>query len=96
MKEQIVDTAGKIWQSLAQNGETEISALSKRLKERNDVVLQSLGWLAREDKICYTQRKSKTFVALVQAELEAFSRVAHSIPAAPPVKKKTRKTTKKT
>ncbi|MBZ0167633.1 MAG: winged helix-turn-helix domain-containing protein [Candidatus Omnitrophica bacterium] len=95
MKEQIMDTAGKIWQFLAQNGEAEITALAKRLKEHNDVVLQSLGWLAREDKICYTQRKNKTCVALVQAELEAFNRVAHSIPAAPPVKKKTRKTTKK-
>ncbi|MCA9404710.1 MAG: winged helix-turn-helix domain-containing protein [Candidatus Omnitrophica bacterium] len=109
MKEQIIDVAGKTYQFLGQNGETEIGALSRGLKEEKDLVLQSLGWLAREDKILFSQRSSKTFVALMEAERDAFSRIAHAITTAAPkpdtkpapktaertVRKAARKTTRK-
>ena len=79
MKEKIIETAGKTWQFLGQSGETEINALSRRLKERNDVVLQSLGWLAREDKISYAARGGKTFVSLAAPEMQIFNRVLGNI-----------------
>ncbi len=100
MKEHIIDIAGKTWQYLAQNGETEISALAKGLKEQQDIVLQSVGWLAREDKIFYTRHNGKTCVTLTEEERECFRRIAHTITPAPqagkaPVRKTTRKPTRK-
>jgi hypothetical protein len=79
MKEKIIEVAGKTWQFLGQNGETNVSALSKRLKEKNDVVLQSLGWLAREDKINYANRDKKTVVSLSDSEKRFFNSVTQRV-----------------
>ncbi|MBU0896649.1 MAG: winged helix-turn-helix domain-containing protein [Candidatus Omnitrophica bacterium] len=79
MKEKIIDAAGKTWQYLARNGETDISVLPKRLKEKNNIVFQSLGWLAREDKINYTHRDKKTIVSLSDPEMRIFNSVSQNI-----------------
>lgn len=79
MKEKIIETAGKIWQFLGRSGETEIVSLPQRLKEKDAVVLQALGWLAREDKIIYTARGGKTFVSLAPPEMQIFNRVLANI-----------------
>lgn len=79
MKEEIINGAGKTWQFLGQNGETELNALPKRLKEKKEVLFQSLGWLARENKINYAQRDSKMFVSLIDSEMQIFSRVAQNM-----------------
>ncbi|MCA9409074.1 MAG: winged helix-turn-helix domain-containing protein [Candidatus Omnitrophica bacterium] len=78
MKDKVIEAAGKTWQFLGQNGQTEINSLSKRLKEKNDVVLQSLGWLAREDKIRYDIKQNKTFVSLIEDELRVFNTVVQN------------------
>ena len=72
MKEKIIETAGKAWQVLGQNGESEIQQLPRLLKEKDGIVFQALGWLAREDKINYITKNNKTFVSLVEGELQAF------------------------
>ncbi len=77
MKEKIIDTAGKTWRFPGQNGQTNVSQLAKSLKEKDEVVLQSLGWLAREDKIDYTVKNRRTFVSLVESELRAFNAVVY-------------------
>ena len=51
MKEKVIEIAGKTWRYLGQNGETNVSKLGKALQEKDAIVLQALGWLAREDKI---------------------------------------------
>ena len=79
MKEQVIETAGKIWRFLGQNGQTNVSQLAKSLKDKNEVVLQALGWLAREDKINYTVKNRRTFVSLVEEELCAFNSVIYNI-----------------
>jgi len=79
MKEAIINAAGKTWQFLGQNGETEVNALPKRLKEKNEVLFQSLGWLARENKINYAQRDNKTFVSLIDSEMRVFNRVTQNM-----------------
>jgi hypothetical protein len=73
MKDKVIETAGKTWRFLGQNGETNVSQLPRLLRENQSVVLQALGWLAREDKINYTTRSRRTFVSLVEQEMGAFN-----------------------
>jgi len=77
MKEKVIEIAGKTWRFLGQNGETNVSQLAKSLKEKDEVVLQALGWLAREDKIDYSIKNRRTFVSLVDTELRAFNNLVY-------------------
>ena len=79
MKERIIEAAGKTWRFLGQNGQTNVGQLAKALKEKDEVVLQALGWLAREDKIDYTVKNRRTFVSLVEGELRAFNTTIYNI-----------------
>ena len=79
MKEKVIEIAGKTWRYLGQNGQTNVSQLAKSLKEKDEVVFQALGWLAREDKIDYTVKNRRTFVALVADELRAFNTVIYNM-----------------
>ena len=79
MKDKIIEAAGKTWRFLGQNGQTNVTQLPKSLQEKDEVVLQALGWLAREDKINYTIKNRRTFVALVDRELRAFNSVVYKM-----------------
>ena len=79
MKEKVIESAGKVWRYLGQNGQTNVGQLPKALKDKEEVVLQALGWLAREDKIEYTVKNRRTFVSLVEGELRAFNSVVYHI-----------------
>ena len=59
MKVKIGNTAGKIWETLRKKEEIEVSRLPS-------VVYQALGWLARENRLNYHTKKSKTFVSLIE------------------------------
>lgn len=72
MKDKVIETAGRAWQLLGQNGETEVAQIGRKLKINDQIALQALGWLAREDKINYSTKSRKTFVSLVETELQAF------------------------
>ena len=75
MKDKIIETAGKAWMTLGEKGEASIDQLSKIIKEKEPIVYQALGWLAREDKINYSIKNNKTFVSLVESELQAFNNI---------------------
>ena len=79
MKDKVIEIAGKTWRYLGQNGQTNVSQLPKALKEKDEVVLQALGWLAREDKIDYTIKNRRTFVSLVEGEVRAFNNLIYKI-----------------
>jgi hypothetical protein len=64
MKERIGETAGKIWQTLRENDEMTVSKLPKVMKEKETVVYQALGWLARENKVAYRTSGNRTFVSV--------------------------------
>ncbi len=49
--ENIGVTAGKIWSALEENGPLTVTRLVKVVAEPRGLVMQGLGWLAREDKI---------------------------------------------
>jgi hypothetical protein len=48
---QIGETAGQIWQTLHARGTLTIPKLVKEIDIPRDVIMQALGWLAREGKI---------------------------------------------
>ncbi len=79
MKEKVIEAAGKTWRYLGQKGETNVGQLGRAIKEKDEVVLQALGWLAREDKINYSIKNRRTFVSLVEGELRAFNGVMYNM-----------------
>ena len=54
---QIGETAGIVWQIIEQDGPTKLSRLVKDIDAPRDVVMQAVGWLAREDKILLFLRR---------------------------------------
>ena len=49
--DQIGDTAGVIWIELKENGPRTLTQLTKEIDAPRDVIMQAVGWLAREDKL---------------------------------------------
>jgi len=47
----IGETAGKVWQFLNDKGEVNIIQLMKGVEADASLILQAIGWLAREDKL---------------------------------------------
>jgi hypothetical protein len=79
MKDKVIEAAGKTWRFLGQNGEVSVSKLPKELKENEPLVFQALGWLAREDKINYSIKNRRTFVSLVDSEVQAFNSLMYNM-----------------
>lgn len=53
---QVGETAGRVWSVLHDKGPQSLSSLKKQVKAPGDVVLMSIGWLAREDKLALDQK----------------------------------------
>ena len=51
MIQSIGDTAGKVWDFLNEKGEANLSQLKKGVKADSNLILQAIGWLARENKL---------------------------------------------
>jgi len=50
--------AGEIWQYLDHNGESMFSNMIKQIERNRDVMLMSIGWLAREGHIILNQENN--------------------------------------
>lgn len=61
---QIGDTAGCVWHALNDNGPMSLAKLFERVGGNRDVVMQSVGWLAREGKIDIVDTKRGRIVSL--------------------------------
>jgi len=59
----IGETAGKIWKFLSQHGEANLNQIKKNVKADPNLILQGIGWLAREDKLSI--EKKARFVTYV-------------------------------
>ena len=57
-------TAGAVWTILNKNGPLSMAKLVKAVGGPRDVVMQALGWLAREDKICIDEDGRSRIVKL--------------------------------
>jgi hypothetical protein len=53
----IGETAGEIWRLLSSEGPLSISAVVSRMKQPQTAVYMGIGWLAREDKLIFTEMK---------------------------------------
>ncbi len=65
MQEQIIESAGQIYDYLAGRGEVTINKITKDLDLDENFVSMGLGWLSREDKLEYTRKPKSVSVKLV-------------------------------
>jgi len=63
--EQIGETAGNVWRVLSETGPLSLTKLTKEVDAPKDLVMQALGWLAREDKITIEEDGRTKMVSLV-------------------------------
>lgn len=65
MRETIGQAAGQVWHLLANAPEpVNLSDIPKRTRLTAQMAYQGLGWLAKEDKICYHQKGRSILVSL--------------------------------
>ena len=62
--EQIGQTAGLVWHALNESGPQSLAKLVKAVDAPRDMVLQAVGWLAREDKVCIEDAKRSRIIGL--------------------------------
>ncbi len=63
-QEQIGHTAGIVWHILDEKGPQSPSKLTKAVSAPRDTVMQAVGWLAREGKVCIEETKRGRTVSL--------------------------------
>jgi winged helix-turn-helix protein DUF2582 len=57
MDTQIGEAAGRIWHYLAEHGEATLPQLQRGTTLPERLLLMGVGWLAREDKLCFVQER---------------------------------------
>ncbi|MBX7166653.1 MAG: winged helix-turn-helix domain-containing protein [Pirellulales bacterium] len=62
--QQIGETSGTVWRTLADHGPLSFNKLIKEVGAPRDLVMQALGWLAREDKVAIEETSRGRVVAL--------------------------------
>ncbi len=62
-KAEIGENAGKIWHALNEVRECSIESLASKLHLNETDVALSIGWLARENKIVFTEKGGKTLIS---------------------------------
>lgn len=60
----IGETAGRVWHTLHDHGPVTLTKLVKLVEAPRDMVLQAVGWLAREDKIDIEDRGRAKVISL--------------------------------
>jgi hypothetical protein len=61
---QIGKTAGVVWKTLAESGPLTLAKLVKTVGEPRDMVMQAIGWLAREDKLDIVDERRSRVISL--------------------------------
>ena len=64
MDTEIGDAAGQIWRYLAQHGAVTIHQLQRGTTLPERLLLMGVGWLAREEKLCFVQERRVFKLAL--------------------------------
>ncbi|MEN6457858.1 MAG: winged helix-turn-helix domain-containing protein [Thermoguttaceae bacterium] len=65
----IGETAGSVWRVLFENGPLTVAKLVKAVGEPRDLVMQAIGWLAREGKICVKEEGRNCLLCLQGSEI---------------------------
>jgi hypothetical protein len=53
----IGEAAGEIWELLSREGPLSVSGIVAKVKKPQNTVYMGIGWLAREDKVAFTETK---------------------------------------
>ena len=61
----IGEVAGTVWKYIDEQGPVTQSKLSREIDAPRDLVMQSVGWLAREGKICFEEGPRSKLITLV-------------------------------
>jgi len=56
---QIGDAAGLVWKTLASKGPLSIAKLTSETGVPRELLLQAVGWLAREDKLAFEEGRTR-------------------------------------
>ncbi len=64
--DQIGDAAGKVWHALHKDGSLSIAKLVETVELNRDLVMQAIGWLAREGKLHFTETKRGRLLSLIE------------------------------
>ncbi len=64
MLDNIGHIAGTIWHYLEENNEATVTKITREIGETERSVLMGVGWLAREGKLNFNQRKQGTYITL--------------------------------
>ena len=62
--DQIGVAAGKVWKVLHKDGPLSVAKLVETVELNRDLVMQAIGWLAREGKLHITETKRGRFLSL--------------------------------
>ena len=71
MLDDIGSVAGAIWRYLENNNEATITKLTRELGQKERTIVMGVGWLAREGKLDFEQRKQGTYITLKTQQLDA-------------------------
>ena len=55
--EQIGSYAGEVWKALAEQGCNSLKTIKKATKLKDKEVYATIGWLAREGKVCLSENE---------------------------------------
>ena len=64
MNDHIGSVAGKVWEYISEKGEVNLSSIPRALKEKAVYVNMGVGWLAREDKLTFSEKGDKILVSV--------------------------------
>jgi hypothetical protein len=64
--ESIGTVAGWVWKYLDDHGAVTLSKLAREIEAPRDLVMQGIGWLAREGKIEFSEGPRSKTISLVQ------------------------------
>ena len=65
--QQIGETAGAVWHILSDHGPQSLAKLVERVGGNRDLVMQGIGWLAREGKLEIAETKRGKVVSLKES-----------------------------
>lgn len=60
----IGSVAGMVWNYLENHGPATLSRLAKEIEAPRDLVMQGVGWLAREGKVRFDETPRATLVSV--------------------------------
>lgn len=71
MLDNIGHVAGAIWHYLEENNEATVTKITREIGGTERSVLMGVGWLAREGKLDFNQRKQGTYITLKTQKLDS-------------------------